>query len=79
MRSQRSLFRVGPFTNKNLNLAALAAFGLTALILFTPARIAFGLELLSWELYLIAVGLFLVPLVVMELAKAIGIVKHHHH
>jgi Ca2+-transporting ATPase len=79
MRTQRSLFRVGPFKNKNLNLAALAAFALTALILFTPARIAFGLEMLSWQLYLIAVGLFLVPLAVMELAKAIGLVKHHHH
>jgi len=79
MRTQRSLFRVGPFKNKNLNLAALAAFALTALILFTPARIAFGLELLRPELYLIAVGLFLVPLVVMEFSKAIGLVKHKHH
>ncbi len=71
MRSDHSLFRVGFFTNKTLNLSALASIILTALIVFTPARVAFGLVPLSSTLYLIALGLVLVPLVVMELAKAI--------
>ncbi len=76
MRSDRSLFKIGPFTNKTLNLSALASVGLTALILFTPARIAFGLELLSLPLYGIALALSLVPLLVMELSKALGLIKH---
>ena len=77
MRSGKSLFRMNPFSNKTLNLAAIATVVLTALILFTPARIAFGLVLLDPSLYLVAVGLFLVPLVVMEIAKAFGFIKHH--
>lgn len=77
MRSDRSLFRIGPFTNRTLNLSALASIVLTALVLFTPARIAFGLEILSLPLYGIALGLILVPLVVMELSKAVGLIKHH--
>ena len=78
MRSDHSLFKIGFFTNKNLNLAALASTVLTAFVLFCPGvRDAFNLVLLSWELYLIAVGLILVPLVVMELAKLFGFIKHH--
>jgi Ca2+-transporting ATPase len=46
------------------------------LVLFTPARIAFGLEILPLKLYLIALGLILVPLVVMEISKAIGQLKN---
>ncbi len=78
MRSDRSLFRINPFSNKTLNLATLAVTALTALIVFTPARIAFGLILLDWQLYLIALGLILVPLVVMELCKLLGLIKHKH-
>ncbi len=77
MRSERSLFRVGPFGNKTLNLATFAVFALTAILLFTPVRIAFGLVLLDGWLYAVAVGLFLVPLIVMELAKAFGLIRHH--
>ncbi len=71
MRSEHSLFKIGPFTNRKLNLAALASILLMALVLFTPARIAFGLEILPLNLYLIALGLIFIPTVVMELAKAI--------
>ncbi len=80
MRSEHSLFKIGPFSNKTLNLAALAAFGLTAAILFIPGvNGIFGLAYLPWHLYLISVGLFLVPLFVMELSKALGLIKHDHH
>jgi Ca2+-transporting ATPase len=44
-------------------------------VLFTPARIAFGLEILPLNLYLIALGLILVPLVVMEISKLFGNLK----
>ena len=76
-RSDKSLFKVGPFSNGKLNLAALTSLALVAIVLFTPARIAFGLEVLNWQCYLIALGLAFVPLVVMEIAKLVGLVKHH--
>lgn len=78
MRSDHSLFKIKPFSNRKLNLAALASLLLVALVLFTPVRIAFGLELLSWQLYLAGLGLILVPLVVMELSKLLGLIRHHH-
>ncbi len=71
MRSEKSLFKTGVFKNKMLNLATLASALMVLLVLFTPARIPFGLVLLPKELYLIALGLIFVPVIVMEIAKAI--------
>ena len=79
MRSEHSLFRIGPFTNRKLNGAALISLALVAFVLVTPVRIAFGLVLLPGWLYLVGLGLILVPLVVMELAKAVGLVRKRHH
>ena len=76
MRSDRSLFKMGFFTNRRLNLACLLSVVLVALVLFTPVSIAFGLITLSPQLYLIGLGLSLVPFVVMELSKAFGLIKH---
>ena len=78
MRSEHSLFTIGPFTNPALNKAALTSTALVALVLFTPLHTAFGLTLLPWKLYLQALGLILVPLPVMELSKAFGLIKHQH-
>ena len=75
MRSHRSLFRIGFFTNRPLNLACLVSLALVLLVLFTPVRIAFGLIALPGELYLLALGLILAPIVVMEIAKALELVK----
>ncbi len=77
MRSDKSLFKVGFFGNKTLNLAALAAFGLTMAVCLVPGvQAAFELEVLKhWYDYLICLGLVFVPLVVMELAKAIGLIR----
>ena len=75
MRSERSLFRIGPLTNRALNGAALLSVLLVCLVLFTPARIAFGLVALPGSLYLLGFGLVLVPLVVMEAAKACGQIR----
>lgn len=71
MRSNRSLFKIGFFSNKNLNMAALASIVLILVVLFTPLSVPFGIEHLPMNLYLIATGLAFVPLVVMEIAKAI--------
>ena len=79
MRSDKSIFKIGPFGNKTLNLAALAAVVLMAIVMFTPVRIAFDLIILPWQLYLIGLGLIFVPLVVMEIAKAVGLIKHKNH
>ena len=78
MRSEHSIFKIGVFSNHKLNWAALASVLLVALVLFTPVKTAFGLVALSWDMYLKALGLILVPLVVMELSKAFGLIKHHH-
>ena len=77
MRSERSLFRIGAFTNRTLNWAALAAVVLVGVVLFTPLSIPFGLIRLPGRLYLGGLGLILVPLAVMELSKALGLIRHH--
>ena len=76
MRSDRSLFKIGFFTNKTLSLALLASIVLVALVLFTPLRIPFGMAMLPGKLYLSGLGLALVPMVIMELSKAVGIISH---
>lgn len=78
MRSDHSLFKIGLFTNHKLNWAALASIILVCLVLFTPVRIAFGLVLLPWQLYLLGLGLILIPLLIMELSKVCGLIKHQH-
>ena len=77
MRSEHSLFKIGPFTNTKLNWAALVSTVLVLIVLFTPVRIAFGLELLAPKLYLIGFGLVLVPTIVMELSKLFGFIRSH--
>lgn len=78
MRSDRSLFKIGVFTNRRLNLACLISILLVAVVLFTPIGIAFGLVVLPWKLYLLGLVLILVPVIVMELSKKIGLIKHHN-
>lgn len=76
MRSNHSLFKIGPFTNNKLNGAAALSLLLVLVILFTPLRVAFGLVMLPIYMYFIALGLILVPLVVMELSKLLGLISH---
>ena len=76
MRSDRSIFKIGVFTNRKLNGAALISILLVFLVLFTPVRIAFGLVILPAKLYLLGVGLILVPTVLMEISKAVGLISH---
>lgn len=78
MRSNRSLFKTGFFTNQKLNLAVLTSTILMILVVFTPVRVAFGLMVLPAMLYWQALGLSLVPVVAMEFSKAFGLIKHQH-
>ena len=78
MRSDHSLFHIGPFTNHKLNWACLISLLLVVLVLFTPVRIAFELVILPWVLYLQGVGLALIPVLAMELSKKFGLIKHQH-
>ena len=78
MRSNHSLFKIGPFTNSKLNWSVLASVALVALVLFTPLKTLFGLVTLSWKLYVFAIGLILVPLVIMEFGKFIAYLKNRN-
>ena len=78
MRSEHSLFHIGPFSNHKLNWACLLSLLLIALVLFTPLRIVFELEALPGTLYLQGLGLALIPVLVMELSKKFGLIKHQH-
>lgn len=75
MRTDHSVFKIGFFSNKYVNLSVLAAVLLMAVVLFTPLGVLFGLEILSTELYLIALGLIIAPLVIVELCKLFGLIK----
>jgi Ca2+-transporting ATPase len=80
MRSSHSLFKVGFFSNKTMNLSLLACTALTAFVLFVPGVVnVFGMITLTWWMYLIGLGLSLLPILVMEIAKAVGFIKAHHH
>ena len=77
MRTEHSIFKIGPFTNKTLNMAALTSTALMAFVLFVPGvQDIFNLRYLTWQQYLIGVALIFVPLLVMEVAKALGLIKH---
>lgn len=78
MRSEHSLFQIGVFSNHKLNWAALISILLVCAVLFTPLAIPFGLTALPAHLYFIGLGLSLIPLVVMELAKGLGLTIRHN-
>ncbi|MFA6308271.1 MAG: cation-translocating P-type ATPase [Clostridia bacterium] len=74
MRSERSLFKIGMFTNSKLNWAALISVSLMVLVIFTPVSTAFGLIYLPASTYFIGLGLSLVPIIVTELSKALFLI-----
>ncbi|MBP1575905.1 MAG: cation transporting ATPase C-terminal domain-containing protein, partial [Oscillospiraceae bacterium] len=77
MRSEHSLFAIGFFGNKRLNWSVLISLLLVCLVVFVPPLAsAFALTMLDWWMYLIALGLALIPLPVMEIAKAVGLGRH---
>ncbi len=77
VRSSRSIFKIGPFTNKTLNIAALASLALTLGVLFIPGiNTIFGLTYLSAKEYAVSFGLVFVPLVVIELIKLVNHIRN---
>ncbi len=80
MRTSHSLFKVGFFSNKTMNLSLLVCTALTAIVLFIPGVVTvFGMIMLDWWMYLVGLGLSLLPILVMEIAKAVGFIKSHAH
>ena len=69
MRSNKSLFKIGVFTNRQLNKAALISIAMVLIVMFTPLSTIFGLVLMAPELYAIGCGLIFTPLVIMEITK----------
>ncbi len=79
MRSDKSLFKIGAFSNKYMNLAVLGSLALTCLVLFVPPiAMVFELTILPAWLYAVGLGLALVPLLVIEVSKAVGLISHKH-
>lgn len=70
MRSNRSLFKTGIFTNHKLNWAALVSILLVCIVLFTPLSTVFGLVSLPVDLYLKGLVMIFLPILLMEVAKA---------
>lgn len=72
MRTQQSLFSIKPFSNSYLNRAAvISVLLIAALVFIEPVAEIFSLTIMPLPLYFIALGMCLVPLPVVEAAKAI--------
>lgn len=69
MRSEKSIFKINLFGNKNLNWASIAALAMIVLVLFTPIKSFFRFVPLSAPLYIVGVILAFVPVLVMEIYK----------
>lgn len=75
MRSHKSLFSIGVFSNRKLNIAALISTALMVFVLFTPVSIAFGLVYLPIKAYIIGLALSVVCIPLLELAKLAKLIK----
>ena len=53
MRSEHPLFKIGPFSNRKLNAAALVSVLMVALVLFTPLSTVLELIALPAKVYLV--------------------------
>jgi Ca2+-transporting ATPase len=79
MRSSHSLFKVGFFSNKTMNLSLLVCTLLTAIVVLIPGvNAVFGMMFVDWWLYLVGIGLSLLPILVMEISKGLGFIRNHH-
>ncbi len=76
MRSDHSLFKIGPFTNKKLCGAAIISTVMVLALLFTPIGKIFGLIALDAGLYLLGFVLIITPFFVMEFSKLIRHLLH---
>lgn len=70
MRSSKSIFRIGIFSNKNLIKAAFISILLVVCVLFiSPIAKAFGMIILPVKLYFYGLILVFIPIVVLEVIK----------
>lgn len=77
MRSNHSLFKIGFFSNKKLNISTSISILLICFVLFVPGvNEAFNMIYLPYYGYLIGIGLSFIPLIFMECSKAFGLIKH---
>ena len=77
MRSNHSLFKIGFFSNKKLNISTFISVLLICFVLFVPGvNEAFNMIYLPYYGYLIGIGLSFIPLIFMECSKAFGLIKH---
>ena len=73
MRSDKSIFRIGPFSNGMVNFSFLLCGALqVAVVLFAPLRTVFGTVLLDGSAWLTVLALSFAPVVVCELRKALN-------
>jgi len=76
MRSHKSLLKIGIFSNSTLNKAALISFILVLAVLFIPPlSMIFGLAKLPVSLYILGLGLSLSPIVIIEILKAVKMIR----
>lgn len=68
---QKSIFEIGPFTNKSLNYAVLAALVLQLGTLIPGIRDIFGIVPIGVEYWGVVLGLAFIPLIVVEIEKRI--------
>ena len=75
MRNNQGLFKGG--ITKFMVLSELLSVGLVAVVAFVPPfQKVFGLELLSWHFYLIAIALSLLPTIARELSRVLRRTVH---
>lgn len=75
MRSNKSLFKIGVFTNAMLNKAAIVSFVLVSVVLFIPPiATIFGLVTMPVNHYLLGLTLSMSPILFIEILKAIKII-----
>lgn len=72
VRSKKSLFAIGIFTNKYLIGALAVSVGMVLLVVFTPLATLFNLVVLPTSLYVLAMVMSLIPLIIVELFKLIN-------
>ena len=69
MRTNQPFYKSKPFKNKFFILAVAFCFAIVALFAFTPLHSVFGLEQLSWQAWLIILGLCFAMLAISEIYK----------
>lgn len=75
MRSQHSLFKIGPFTNHQLNKSCFISLTLVLVVVFVPPLTTiFGLVMLPMQYYGISLFISFIPTIIIEIFKALKII-----